>query len=450
MSAPIYYLQTHVTNISQLQKFMDLYEFKSEIQLISDDLILRHFPQTGRVITYLNLEAFVLGELFYQIPKNFHYYPIPNPNNDIHNLQISPYSIIQNNPITAPLCRNFRWNNYLTLINNYGTFIRFSENKLQRLYWNLPLNAGLPLTEKTKCPVAEMIFFLHDLGHFLLPDLIFTGHLTDSYAQQIYVNWRLLGESITVVINEMLIVNYLKDLPEFHKQLKSGYDKPYRLYQALAPCDLKTLFWASYQYFCYQDSSYFLLLINSDHPDWIAFDQRYRSVALRGREWTESNFESLKINAKDYQTWWELAQPLKSTLNWQTIEDYYIDTTSTSNLTTNLFESVWTVILQPLIESTHLLTARPEAERQCLAFQRLMIGNLLLLSKYQCLQTSETVHKVINLKPNQSQIQTEIQSQYQTQVKILYDDDQLDVNEYHTYKNIYLMINPNMLKKDKY
>ena len=225
------------------------------------------------------------------------------------------------------------FNRYLTWVNNFGTFIRFSENKVQRLYWNPAINAGIPLTAKDKDPVYELVFLLHDFGHFLLPDLVFTNEDLEKseLGKKVYINWRLLGESITVVLNEMLVDDFLKDKSEFKEMLTLEYDKPYKLFQILKNINindlewLKNLFWSSYLYFCKLDDTGFTNLIDKSYPDWEniwkGFNERYHPVAKRGREWTETNFDRIIDMAEEYGKWWKVVKGFKNELDFKTISE---------------------------------------------------------------------------------------------------------------------------------
>ena len=282
--------------INEIKKILTYYDYRFDLEECTSDKIIKHLKTGDR--EYDSIEEFLLKGIFYGKKKTLHHYRIDNNSDSVVNFDINPLNIIENNAILLHLMEHKIFREFLRRVYNYGTFIRFSENKVQRLYWNPPFNAGIPLTAKEKDPVYELIFLMHDYGHFLLPDLVFTGKLTDEKAKKIYVNWRLLGESITIVLNEMLVVDFLKDKDEFKESLKIGYDKPYSLYQILRKDNLKEIFWASYLYFCKQDKSGFEKLLDLSTIDnnrvWDEFNTRYVPVSVRGREWTETNFERLK------------------------------------------------------------------------------------------------------------------------------------------------------------
>ncbi|XWV24591.1 hypothetical protein QJ856_gp1196 [Tupanvirus deep ocean] len=455
-------LQVPTSMATDIIAIMKYYDYKYKITDSTDDKIYRIKANT--TTNYSNVEEFLLGEIFYKKKKNLHYYVLDNPNNEVCNLDTSPISIIDNHPLLKHMLSHSIFKTFITTINNYGTFIRFSENKVQRLYWNPPLNAGIPLTAKEKDPVYELIFLMHDFGHFILPDLVPTGE-TDEMSKKIYVNWRLLGESITVVLNEMILVDHLKDKPEFKQMLKLDFDKPFKLYQIFKPInltnvdDLRKLFYASYLYFCMCNPSGFLDLIDKEkYSNWDAiwneFNQRYRPVAERGREWTESNFENIRTMSKSYEKWYHTIAEFKNYLELKTIDDLPCYTNTSMNDTeimNILFQYVFMNTLIPIFFSSKTQLPHDYIKRK--SFVRYMVGNLFLLIKFE--NNYEYSFPIIQKMKSMTVLAVDdsindIKKDYRMAVESLYDSNLITINEYHNYKNIFIMIPPNIMKKDIY
>ena len=442
-----YNVKVPQNQIQQMTQLLDYYDYRYDINI--GDKITR--VTKNRTTTYSTLEQFLLKEIFYKNRKNLHFHKLPNKANQLANFDIGPLYIVKKYPLLTPLLSHNVFNRYLNLVHNYGTFIRFAINKVQRLYWMPNVNAGIPLSAKDKDPVYELVFMLHDFGHFLLPDLMFTGKLTDSNAKLTYINWRLLSESITVVLNEMLVVDYLKDTPEFKRQLTLGYDKPYKLFQILKPIkdkeSLKALFWASYCYFCQLNDGPFMNLIDKSHADWqtvwAEFHQRYQPVASRGREWTETNFNRLCDLKEDYQKWWLLAEPF-SELNFKPIEGYLMGDDETT-IMSNMFDNIWSTLLEPLFYGPDVKPITDEA-RKILAFKRYMIGNLMVLIKHN-IDVRDMLRDLRTIKVTDFDRFLET---YRSRLKILYDKQIIDFNEYHNARDMVIMIPPNILKKNAY
>lgn len=449
----------------ELEQIFHYYDFKYDL-IPSDEgetAVIQRIMKDGTTRECDGIEDFILRGIFYKRKKNFYHFPLVNANEKVANFDLDPWDFFSNNPVLKTLLENPLLCNYITQVYNSGIFFRFSENKVQRLYWNPPFNAGLPPTAKERDSMYELIFFLHDWGHFYLRDLVFTGIVDDLLAEIIYVFWRLLGESITIVLNEMIVVDYLKDTFEFKSRLKLGFDKPYSLYQHLDKKDLKKVFWASALYFVLQNSSGFEALLDLDDKQaktaWEEFDTRYYPVSKRGREWTTTNFTRMKEMGTDFQAWWNVIEKTRDLVPMETIEQYYTEFCSSSTGTCDfdvlklLFERVWNSLLRPLftreVPVEQSLNERiSNSQRKIKAFQRFMLGNIFILVKNQRNYES-LLQMVMNLQDDDhldSNMKL-IEENYQAQILECYQAGEITCNEYHNYKSMYIMIPPNILKK---
>ena len=75
-------------------------------------------------------------------------------------------------------------------------------------YWCPGMNAGIPFVRK-RDPVHEITFTAHDFGHFLIPDLVFTGELSAN-VRKTYILYRMMSEATTLVFADMLFVETLR------------------------------------------------------------------------------------------------------------------------------------------------------------------------------------------------------------------------------------------------
>lgn len=456
--------------VNEIKNILKYYDYKHTVT-ISDENVIKRI-KTSETLEYKNIEDFLLNGIFYKKKKNLHFYPITNPNDEVCNFDTGPLDIVFSHQLLKRMWDIPLFKRSLSRVHNFGTFIRFAENKVQRLYWNPTINAGIPLTEKKdKDPVYELIFLMHDFGHFLLPDLVFTGN-NSCLHKKFYVNWRLLGESITVVLNEMILVHCLNYAQEFHDLLKLGFDKPYKLYRIFKHIDLtdkemvKKLFKASYRYFCVQDPSGFLDLIDKDkNPDWEViwkeFNSRYRPVSIRGREWTEANFDNISSMANDYKKWFACIGPYTSNLDFKTIEDVIPKGLKSENLDDNeimdyLFWYVWNDLLYPLFYDDREIKLLEKEERRTKSMIRYIVGNSFLLIKFGSVPEHRIQNYLFildNRATSEKQkylLVKDMIAVYKKEVLSLYERGKITANEYHNYKNIFIMIPPNILRKDAY
>lgn len=463
-------IKAHQKFIPEIKILMEYYDYKHNIAETNDEII-RRTKKDGTDNKYTTIEEFICKEIFYKTKINLHFFPQDNPTNGVCNFDIGPMDIVKNNPILSHLLSHPIFTKFLVDAHNFGTFLRFAENKVQRLYWNLAMNGGMPLSgKKDKDAVSELIFLMHDIGHLLLVDLVPTGNCSDVH-KKIYVYWRLLGESITIVLNEMLVVDYLKNLPEFSQMLKLGLSscKPYSLYKILKPISLndpialKNLFHASYMYFCLLEPNELIALIDKEnHPNWESiwteFNVRYYPVAARGREWTESNYENISKISDDYKKWYKTIEPAKEYLQFRTIDDHinYVNKNDLSDddITIDLFWFVWFDLLFPLFFGSQTSDPIGLTKRKIKSFVRYMVGNIFILVKYENelgIDCNEMVERLLNIDPkNMNNEMNDITDLYRSYITKLYEMNIISANEYHNYKNIFIMIPPNILKKDAY
>ena len=484
-----------IEELTEIFKFYD-YKFKIDVLDESDEhSIIRHKKTCDT--KYIGIEEFLLKEVFYRKKRNLKFGPIENSKNEVVNCSVTIVDIIRGNDILKHLLnKDSPFLYYINIVNDFGTFIRFAENKAQRLYWNPPLNAGIPLSEK-KSPSYENIFLMHDFGHLVLPDLVCTGKLS-KVSKTAYVYWRLLGESLTLTLNEMFVPNYLKNFPEFQQGLSIekdgnnisfGYDKPYRLFEVLLDkvkdqkdvIGMKPLFRSAFDYFCKQRSEGYMNIIDKKKEGWeeawTDFNARYLPVSMRGREWTEDNFDSLEKMKKDYEKWWNtISKHSISDLNFvllDTIESLIYHKTSDKTNETNvtigesgenitedhimdiLFEFVWKDIISKIFTVENASVENLKTSIAVRAFKRYMFGNVFLLIMHN-IDATEILNKLDSLSNSNGEFNSIIREceiiikLYRDNVILLYKNGFISLNEYHNYKNIFLMIPPNILRKEDY
>ena len=216
---------------------------------------------------------------------------------------------------------------FITVANQ--AFFRAAKTRREVNYWCPGLNAGIPFVAK-KDPIHEVTFMAHDFGHFLIPDLIYTGN-TSSLARKIYILYRMMSEATTLVFADMLFVETLR---------KSGYDydwskrkiHPLFLATGLDPFSsndrdsffsaFRKLLEANVAYCLLGDDSKYVKLIRDaglvpmDRYDGNScealenFKEKYMPFFVEDYRWTTANYDNMRAHAEDYADWWALVSPL--------------------------------------------------------------------------------------------------------------------------------------------
>lgn len=102
------------------------------------------------------------------------------------------------------------WKNIVNAAVSGGLFIRAANTRKMNNYWWPVGNAGLPITSKPNDPIQEKTYMMHDIFHYLVPDILYTGnvHNKPNYEWS-YILHRVMTECFTLVLGDMFYVHYL-------------------------------------------------------------------------------------------------------------------------------------------------------------------------------------------------------------------------------------------------
>lgn len=217
------------------------------------------------------------------------------------------YSLIESNQYLSKHANNVLLKNIMSHILADGLFTRSASNKRLQNYWMPALNAGVPLIAKPD-EIHEVTFMFHDVMHFAMPDLIYTGEQTDR-ARRTYIIHRMMGEAITLVLADMLFVDTL---------VGSGieYDwsarRIYPVYKSLknkptTPDELYELLWANIA-FALLGSDQELKALSNDHSAVDEYTNWYKHFFIQDYRWTAQNFNSMtesKAKIQSAQSWYQ-------------------------------------------------------------------------------------------------------------------------------------------------
>ena len=309
---------------------------------------------------------------------------------------------------------------FVTVANQ--AFFRAAKTRREVNYWCPGLNAGIPFVAK-KDPIHEITFMAHDFGHFLIPDLIYTGN-TSSLARKVYIIYRMMSEATTLVFADMLFVETLhrsayeydwskrKIHPLF---LATGLD-PFRAgSRASFFAAFRQLLEANVAYCVLGDDSKYLKLIREagivplDRCDGNscealeAFKDKYMPFFVEDYKWTTANYQNMSAHARDYADWWALVTPLAKAagvlsgaspssssssggIGLETVEQHMAAVQATSDMPTReliarIFARVFDSRIQPIFMLEEVELA-PAAVRRTQSFVRWLMGQAVLFSRF--------------------------------------------------------------------
>ncbi|CAK9041960.1 unnamed protein product [Durusdinium trenchii] len=309
--------------------------------------------------------------------------------------------------------------NVFTFVLNSGLFLRAAITRREFIYWLPGLNAGIPLVPKDDA-IHEVTFQAHDLAHFLLPDLIFTGH-DSPLGRRLYIIYRMLSEAITLVFADMLFVEQLRRSGLQYDWCKRQIWPLFRDLQVdpfgqgvehfLAT--FRSLLEANISYCLLGDDGPYRQLLGAheggDPASLKAFKEKYMPFFVEDFRWTSQNYASMASRVPELRRWWSLAEPLRAVLSTAergeggaptavTLEEFAerIDAeekTSGKELVWKSFEEIFQSKLTPIFRQQMQLLEPQESLFR--AFARYMMGQCVLFARFNFLPEAETCHKEI-------------------------------------------------------
>ncbi|CAJ1393546.1 unnamed protein product [Effrenium voratum] len=314
---------------------------------------------------------------------------------------------------------------------NSGVFLRAAITRREFIYWLPGLNAGIPLVPKDDA-IHEATFQAHDLAHFLVPDLLFTGQDSPLH-RRLYIVYRMLSEATTLVFADMVFVEALN---------RSGvsYDwgkrKIWPLFRAtgLDPFEPKEAqhFLRVFRRLMEANVAYCLLGDDSKYRQLLAeggeegepavlrdFKDKYMPFFVEDFQWTAKNYACMSAKPGEMARWWQLASPIRKAIGQEpafmmvcanlevcgpgatgllTIQEFaqriQASEAGGTELVWAALEEIWATRLAPVFLEPQELNPDP---RQLLfaSFGRYMMGQCVLLARFNFVPESQSCHQEI-------------------------------------------------------
>ncbi|WP_103071796.1 Maf family protein [Aquimarina sediminis] len=329
---------------------------------------------------------------------------------------------------------------------NNGGFFRSSKNRRQKNYWVPGLNAGIPLVPKSD-EIHEITFFVHDLCHFIIPDLIFNG-VSNTLYDNVYIIYRMMSEALTQVVADMIFIDCLvKDevTYDFSKR------KIYPLYAAITRKNphvtLKELMYANVQYSILGDDSGYKKLIDiNDIPVLVDFKKKYETFFIEDFKWTQRNLENMKANSKSFGRWSKENQDVFKDQQLYTIEEYVTSVLhlelSSSIATSQLVNLIFNQVMNQYDTILNSLQKYSIEEQISNSFKKYMLGQIMIFYRIDFLHYSRFVKNKIAQQLRKQQISLSdirrIRSFYNDYLSLLESEYHLiNKDDMETFKEVY-------------
>lgn len=288
--------------------------------------------------------------------------------------------------LNHPELARFGLDRVLAAVIDQGVFFRAAQNRREKIYWWPGLNAGIPYTPK-RDQVHEATFMMHDFGHFLLPDLVFTGTISELH-RRVYVAYRMISEAVTLVLADMVFVEALRRGGVTYDWTRR-HAHPLLLATQIDPSHregLRALLRANVGY-CVEgdDSRWRALLAGAGASDAALrdYEAKYEPYFVEDLRWTARNWETMAGRADEFARWWADTAPLRALadLGLETV-DAFADAVATGegSLVDRVFARVMATRIEPALDgAARLATA---AERRERAFLRWLVGQFGVFARH--------------------------------------------------------------------
>ncbi len=366
----------------------------------------------------------------------------------------------------TPIAVDYGFRSMLHHVLNEGIFYKAASTRIEANYWQPGLNAGIPLIAKAD-PIHERTFMIHDFGHFMMKDLIFTGRDTPLH-RSVYIIQRLISEAVTIMCADGVFVNSMD---------RSGvrYDFTtrhiYPLFQGTGLDfsekstfleNLRAITKASVDYTVKGDDTAFRHLLAANHHSCDvleAYQKKFKPFFVSDYQWTVHNYDHMVSKASEMRRWWEVTRPLRDLLDLplETIDDFitflpcHEDAESLypdyRTLVDQVFDVVFERRIKPVFSKTTDLL--PFEVRQRRGFLRWIIGQSGIFARFESVPgTMDHFKKLVDLVRDGAPIAA-VRQCYEEYVHSLTLKNLISKDDDYNYCEIYPLFEPFYVSYDK-
>ena len=290
----------------------------------------------------------------------------------------------------------------------------------------------------------ERVFMFHDLSHFLMPDLVYTGgsaplltadassSIPSSLIRRVYISARLVSEAVTLVLGDMTFVDEMMAHGLLYKTYQARRIYPiYALIKdRVAELGERGVYQAikgSVEYCWRKDFSTWQEMATARRSTGGAGEQRgeagepgsallphlsqtfaqfgdkYDAYFLEDFRWTRLNYESMAADEPEHRArWWRETGEIREAMRARGMEldlysvDEWIgmhglrEEMGHEELTQRVFDSVYSRYVAPVVRQGHEETLLPRETRLLKSFVRYMIGQSRIFFRMDALLPDST------------------------------------------------------------
>lgn len=315
-----------------------------------------------------------------------------------------------------------------------GAFFRASKTRREKNYWFPGLNAGIPLVEKSDA-IHEITFGVHDLFHFVIPDIIFNGNDFESN-KKTYILSRMMSEAISLVLADGWFIQTLKE-----DSVEYDYSKRciYPLFEKLDLNNEDTLkeVITNMVYYVLKGEESYLYNITSEKTAIDNFKNKYDAFFVEDYKWTFINYNNMVHNKTLFKDWF-------------------------SNYSFFIKDSFFTVedfdgTIEPILEAfLNVIFSEKEVKTESnlsRSFKKYMLGNMFIFSKFKDISISDYYFNLLNNELNKAELSLSdckrIKRFYGLYIEQLANLSLIDKDQEVLYKEIYPLFDPSFAFYDK-
>jgi hypothetical protein len=370
---------------------------------------------------------------------------------------------------------------YRKMVNNairMGTFLRRAKNRRQNTYWSPGTNGGIPMVKKAD-KIHEDTFRAHDIGHYMIPDLIYTG--TDTlHHRRAYIAYRMISEATTMALADMLFVDALQKsgveydfdkrriFPLF-RDLKIDLSVHKEVENPEFLEKLRKVVHANYVYCLQGDNSVYRKLLEeagSTEESLVRFQEKFMPFFVEDFRWTEHNYDNMIKRSEELSRWWKDIEPIRKfpDIFVESVDDFLCvlkgqDPEILHRDERHFVDKVFDVVFERNVRPV-LLDDSPLPSKNVLTFRafcRWLMGQLAITSKFHFLPESAAVREKIfsELLPHHGKDTftldhvARIRVDYENYLNFLSTCNFITKDDERTFAEVYPLFDPLYVSYDK-